>query len=113
MTYRWTKGRARLTFYLPAAGGISLEGQLLMHVAHRDPESPPLLEFEVFWDGEKLEGKAVATGEWGYVRLALPAPPTPGRHEVLVRSSFFRVPSPTSPRLHERFGLMVDSVAVE
>jgi len=113
VTYRWTRGRARLTFYLPAAGGIGLEGQLSLRVAYRDPKGPSRMEFEVFWDDEKLDGKHVATEEWTHVRLELPSIPAPGRHEVTISSSFFRRPTPSGPRPHERFGLMVDSVAIE
>lgn len=114
VTYRWTNGRARMTFYLPAAGGIGLEGELSLRVAYRPMEGgPPSVPFEVFWDGKKLEGEAVATKLWSNVRLTLPGPPAPGRHEVAIKSDVFYAPNPANPKLHLRFGLMVDKVSVE
>lgn len=113
VTYRWTDARAQVVFYLPAAGGIGLEGQLALRVAQRHPDEPGRLKFEVLWDGKELRGATVATPQWDSVRLSLPEPPAPGRHEVLIKSPVFRVPDPADPSRQTLFGLMVDKVSVE
>jgi len=114
ITYRWTKARAEITLYLPAAGGIALQGNLSLRVAQRHPDEQSEVPFEVFWDGQKVSGKKTAAKrEWDYVRISLPSAPTPGRHKVLLKSPVFRIPDPNDPALHQRFGIMVDSVAIE
>jgi hypothetical protein len=113
VTYRWTDSRARLTFFLPAAFDIGLSGEVLLRVASRRPEGPPAVPVEVFWDGKKLGGKAVATKDWSIVRLSLPGPPAPGRHELMIRSPIFYAPDPRDPKHQLRMGIMVDKVSIE
>jgi hypothetical protein len=95
------------------AGGIGLEGQLALRLCQRQPDGPEQIGFEVLWDGTQLKGDATATREWQVIRLPLPGPPAPGRHEVLIKSPVQKVDDPSDPNRSLRFGLMVDSVSVE
>jgi len=113
VTYRWSDARAQLTFYLPAAGGIALDGQLVLHVAQRHPEGLARLKFEVLWDNKELKGPSIATPQWESVRLPLPEPPLPGRHEVLIKSPVFRASDPADPTRQNRFGIMVHRIEIE
>jgi len=112
-TYRWTNGNAHLTFYLPAAGGIGLEGRLSVECACRQPGGTASVPFEVFWDGRKIEGEAVATETWETVQLALPRPPSSGRHEVVIKSPTFTAPDPSDPKRQLPLGIMVSKVSIE
>ncbi|MCX8036140.1 MAG: hypothetical protein N3D11_03605 [Candidatus Sumerlaeia bacterium] len=113
VSYRWTDARARAAFYLPAAGGIGLNGRLSLSVACRHEQAPPSVEFEVLWDGRKIADRLEAGKQWQTIRLDLPTPPLPGRHELVIRSPIFSAPDPADPSQRLQLGIMVDKVSVE
>ncbi len=113
VSYRWTDARARAAFYLPAAGGIGLNGRLSLSVACRHKQGPGSVEFEVVWDGRKIAERLEAGKQWQTIRLDLPTPPLPGRHELVIRSPVFSAPDPADPSQRLQLGIMVDKISVE